>query len=91
MSTDIYRNEEIGLVVTRFWGSSKRGVCFQITMHEDYVQLNKKQFRNFLKHIQQEGGAMMDEGKLELYLESIVSDLGRIADAIEIIKNNGGR
>jgi hypothetical protein len=50
MSLDIYRNEDIGLIVNRFYGG-KKGTCYQITLHEDFVQLDKKQFSAFVNRL----------------------------------------
>jgi len=47
MGTVIY--EKQGIQVKRFYGGDQRGICYQITTSEGYVQLTEKQFKDLLK------------------------------------------
>jgi hypothetical protein len=50
MSEDIYRNEDKGFIVTRYCG--KNGVAmYQITMHEDFVQLTEEELNKMMTSI----------------------------------------
>ena len=46
MSTKIFN--KYGLQVTRFWGGSEKGVSYQITTIEGFVQLTQPQFVEFI-------------------------------------------
>ena len=58
MSTEILEDDKLGIYLTRFFGGEKRGVCYQITVHNgcisDYVQLTKAQMTAVLKAYEQE-------------------------------------
>lgn len=50
MSEDIYRNEDKGLIISRYCGKDGAKM-YQITMHEDFVQLTDKEFYKMMHYI----------------------------------------
>lgn len=48
MSKNIY--EKYGIIITRFWGfwgGEERGMCYQINVGGEFVQLTKDEFKDF--------------------------------------------
>lgn len=49
MGTTLY--DKNGINIRRFYGGDERGVCYQITIGKEYVQLTGEQFIEFLFNV----------------------------------------
>jgi len=52
MGTKLWDN--YGIQVKRFYGGELRGVCYQITIGDQYVQLTSQEFRIFVAGVMAE-------------------------------------
>jgi hypothetical protein len=52
MSTQIYAKEDKEFYVTRFYGGKERGVCIQLTIKNQYVQLTLDEFQQIVNNLE---------------------------------------